>query len=76
MFLDSLSNCHNVAKRFIFASQQRRFSQLDDVIENCPARRTHFVSSAYDVQPISFWLAANVLNLNLNLTAGVAGGGG
>ena len=32
MFLESLSSANIVAKRFVFAPQQWRFSQLDDVI--------------------------------------------
>ena len=39
MFLDSLSRANIVAKRFVFAPQQWRFSQLDDVMTRATERR-------------------------------------
>jgi hypothetical protein len=39
VFLDSLSRANIVAKRFVFAPQQWRFSQLDDVMTRATERR-------------------------------------
>ena len=82
VFLDSLSRANIVAKRFVFAPQQWRFSQLDDVIDtghgekrSSPHQHTHSHSRGRRAGWLAGWPARPDPCLPGATTAGGGGTG-